>query len=348
MKTLEQFEKYYSKELKPEIESIEKEGEKVKRKYSFKSYGIDMVTLVIIIIIIAITRDFVPAMPDFLIPVCVVLTMLYGIIKPIYIFVKRNLVFDQFNLKYKETVAKKLVNFIDSDLKYDASGSLPSDKFMIRTFFGEAKSKGNLISEDLVSGKLDGRNFIMADARVSIGSSNGASSDRLSFEGVYAVVTLKKSFNGTMHLNYINKVLQPLNELNEGAENFRDLINQTLGGLTGKDPDTLDKGSTDSFIPINTSDDSFEKVFKVIGLNTSDCEEILTEKFRKGLLKIVEESGKSIGLTFNGNELHIAILDENLFETDVHSNPSDKKGRFSTHNYYRLFETIDQVIRLVD
>lgn len=348
MKTLEQFEKYYSKELKPEIETIEREGEKVKRKYSFKSYGIDMATLVVIIIIIDITRGFVPAIPDYLIPVCVVLTMLYAIIKPIYIFVKRNLVFDQFNQKYKETVAKKLVNFIDTDLKYDASGSLPSDKFMVRTFFVAARSEGNLTSEDLVSGKLDGRNFILADARVSIGSSGGVSSDRLSFEGVYAVVTLKKSFNGTMHLNYVNKAMQSLSELNQGVESFRNLINQTLGGLTGNDPETLDKRFADGYINVQTGDDSFEKVFKVIGIKTSDCEEILTEKFRKGLLKIVDESGKSIGLTLNGNELHIAISHENLFEADVHSNMVDKKSRFSTHNYYRIFETIDRVIQLVD
>jgi hypothetical protein len=350
MKTLEQFEKYYQKELKPEIGIIEKEGEKVKRRYSFKSYAIDMATFAIIITIIAITRDFVPVIPEFVIPVCILLTVLYGIIKPIYIFIKRNLVFDEFNQKYKETVAKKLLNFIDPELNYEPSCSLPVDKFLVRTFYLAAKWNGNLRSEDLVSGKFDNRNFLMVDAHVSLGKDNSDSAfgDRTTFDGVYAIVTLKNYLNGTMHLNYINEIMQPLSEVTEGIESFRAQMFQALGGLTGKDPAGFDHRFSPGYIQVETGDDSFQKMFKVIALETGDGEEILTEKFRKGLQKIAEESGKKIGLTFTGNELHIALTGENLFETDVHANISDKESRFSTQNYFRIFETIDRLIRLVD
>lgn len=350
MKTLEQFEKYYQKELKPEIEIIEKEGEKVKRKYSFKSYAIDMATLAIIITIIAITRNFVPEIPEFVIPLCFLITVLYGIIKPIYIFIKRNLVFDQFNQKYKETVAKKLVNYIDPELNYEPKGSLPADKFMIRTFFLAAKSKGNMMSEDLVHGKFDGRNFLMADVRASISTSSrgGSANDRMHFDGTYAIVTLDKSLNGTMHLNFVNKIMQPMSDVTQGIESFQGKINQVLGGLVGKDPEDFDNRFSDGYIQVETGDHSFGKAFRVIALESGEGEEILTEKFRKGLLKIAEESDKTIGLTFSGNELHIALTGENLFETDVHANILDQKSRFSTQNYYRIFETIDRLIRLVD
>ncbi len=350
MKTLEQFEKYYQKELKPEIEIIEKEGEKVKRKYSFKSYGIDMATFAIIITIIAITRDFVPEIPELVIPICVLLTMLYGIIKPIYIYMKRNLVFDQFNQKYKETVAKKLIYFIDPDLNYEPKGTMPADKFVIHTFFLAAKSKGSMTSEDLVHGKFDGRNFLMADvsSSITISGSGSSANNRMQFDGAYAIVTIKKSLNGTMHLNYVNKIMQPISEITQGIESFQAKISQALGGLTGMDEARFNNQFSPGYIQVQTGDEAFQKMFKVIAREAGDGEEILTEKFRKGLLKIAEESGKTIGLTFSGYELHIAITGENLFETDVHANISDEKSRLSTHNYYRIFETIDQVIRLVD
>lgn len=350
MKTLEQFEKFYQKELKPEIEIIEMEGEKVKRKYSFKSYGVDMATFAVIIIVIAITRGFVPAIPEFVIPICVLLTMLYGIIKPIYIFMKRNLVFDQFNQKYKETVAKKLIYFIDTDLNYEPKGTMPGDKFMIHTFFLSAKSKGSMTSEDLVHGKFDGRNFLMADVSSSIGISgeSGSANNRMQFDGVYAIVTIKKSLNGTMHMNYINKIMQPMSEITQGIESFQAKISQALGGLTGMDEERFNDQFSSGYIQVQTGDEAFHKMFKVIALEAGDGEEILTEKFRKGLLKIAEESRKTIGLTFKGNELHIAISGENLFESDVHANISDENSRFSTQNYFRIFETIDRLIQLVD
>lgn len=349
MKSPEQFDRFYTTDLLPELKSMDEERKRIKLKYSFKTYGIHLLIMVGCIILTGLYLNGKKNAPAWTIGLMFFLTIVFAIGKPIYLFIKRNIVFDKVNLKYKDGIIRKFIRFIDSDLVFNPGKSLPADKFDIRTCFNRAAASASYTSLDLVSGKLDGANFLMADIK-AYGMPIGVAGrdNRIAFFGTYAVIELKRSFTGVCHIGCRNKLIQPLQGLTESAEALNSKFHGLLGALTGKDPDSFNRRLPDNYSDFETENTAFNRVFDVLLTKENSVSILFTSQFLLDVLKIYNELNKSFSITIKQNELHVYFDGNDQFDSDVHTDALNPESQFSVKSNYNVFRIVSQLAQLIN
>lgn len=64
MKSQKEFEKFFETTLLPKLSSTETEKELIKKRISFKKYGINVIILVCFVVFLAILKNYRPSLPD--------------------------------------------------------------------------------------------------------------------------------------------------------------------------------------------------------------------------------------------------------------------------------------------
>ncbi|MGB4971938.1 MAG: hypothetical protein WBO32_04725, partial [Cyclobacteriaceae bacterium] len=219
MKSKEEFESYYEKELKRKIDDLEAQRIAITEQYSFKRYRKNLMWLGILFVALVVGRSYVPIIPEevaFLFPAIVV----YAIGAAIYIFVMRGKKFKPVKLDYQKTVITKIIAFVDPQLKYNHEEGITAKEFEAGGLFGSYTSYK---SEDLVYGNTNGMELRMSDincTRRKSGSGKNSSSTTVTiFKGFYIISKLNEKISSGV-------IIKPSSGI---ADAFKGLASSFLG-----------------------------------------------------------------------------------------------------------------------
>jgi len=321
MKSKEEFDSFYHKELKRKIEALEVQRVAINEQYSFKRYRKNLLWLGILFVALAVGRSFVPAIPEqimFLIPAIVV----YAIAAAIYIFVKRGKAFKPVKLDYHQTVITKIIEFVDQNLKYDHKAGITSQEFDGGGLFGRYTS---FKSEDLVYGTTNGMELRMSDIKCTRRSrssgSNSSSKTVTVFKGFYVISKLNEKISAGVIIKPSSGVADAFKGL---ASSFlgSKLVNSIVGQFSLND--------------IEVGDAEFDKQYHVKSVNPEVAKELLTPRFIQLIKTFQKEAELPVSLSFFDSNVHIAFSGINLFEADPYTSFTEKDISKQYFNYLNL------------
>ncbi|MBK7129998.1 MAG: DUF3137 domain-containing protein [Crocinitomicaceae bacterium] len=349
MKSQKEFEKFFETTLLPKLSSTETEKELIKKRISFKKYGINVIILVCFVVFLAILKNYRPSLPDLVLGLSFFLTALYVFFAPLVIFIRRNLAYSKVDeISVKKDLVPELIEFIDSNLKYEQNGTLPAGLYDVHLVYLRTKSFPECRSSDLVSGKLDQWNIQLADTTALVGRRGGSKEDRTRLDAAYAVLELHELTHGSIYISHLNTFSAALSESMQSVESFKSQLNQIVQSVTASNRELFDDNLPEGFVLTETGHADFDKHFKIAMRENESGDKILTQDFCQNLKSVCDQTKFQIGLAIKGNQLHVAIENLNLFESDVHATSTSKEGRFSAYTWFNVFSAIKQIADLVE
>lgn len=319
MKSTIEFEAYYQSHIKSDVEKLEEKRVVIANKYSFKKYRKRLLQLLVFLIVFFVTLNFFPQVDIENFIVLIPISFLYAIVAPIYIFIKRNLVFDPLITEYKTTVIPKLISFIDKELQYDAAQGISQAEF-IRCGLFERPSMFK--SEDLISGTVGKFNFRIADIQATrSANSGGKSSTETVFTGLYGYTKLNRNFTTPIYLkptytgfDAADKLIQSFLDIT-AIKNFKDHITGTQ---------------------IKTGNAEFDNSFLLRSLDEAEALKIINTTFVQMLLAFKKQLEVPVHLALFENELHFGFYGVNLFEVNAHQSLTEKNVTLKYFTYLNL------------
>jgi hypothetical protein len=320
MRTREEFESFYNRELKSTLDGFESQRQRIAQKYSYKRYGRNLKWLAVLAVGIVILQnafeEVIPEQVIFTVPAVI----LYAIIAPIYIALKRSVVFSPVEKEYKKTVVPKVIAFIDGSLTYEAASGIPVGDFNSGGLFQRPTTYR---SEDLIKGSAGARAIRMADISCSRRESRGksGSSQVTIFRGFYAITSLEQSFTSRI-------IILPTNPVSDLAGGFaRKLLGDHL-------VDTL--ADTFGAAIVRTNDDEFDKSFTVRSEDPAQAERLLTPIFLQLIKAFRKEADTPVYLSFFDDQMHVGFSGPDLFEIDAHTSVTEKNVTYQYFRYVSL------------
>ncbi|MBX7126199.1 MAG: DUF3137 domain-containing protein [Cyclobacteriaceae bacterium] len=161
MKTTSDFDTFCEGELKHALLALENKRLAIVNRFSFRKYRRMLLFLLVLIVatMIAIALEFVPFLSILVLPASV----LYAVLAPVYIYVRRSASFKSVNNEFKSTVIPKLIVFINPNLAYKPAEGIREDELAASRLFPE--NHHQFRSEDLVEGVVEGGTIRMSDVR---------------------------------------------------------------------------------------------------------------------------------------------------------------------------------------
>ena len=330
MKSKEEFERFYTNELKRKIEQLEGQRKAITTKYSFKSYKRNLLGMIILFVALAVARPFVPAIPEevmFLIPIIV----LYAIVAGIYIFVMRGKMFKPVKQEYQREVITKIIAFVDSYLAYKPNEGITAQEFDSGGLFGHYTS---FKSEDLVHGKSDGLEVRMSDIKCErtkkSSGKNSSSSTVTIFKGFYVIGKLSEKIPSGV-------IIKPSPAI---ADTLKGLASKILGNqFVSSIMDKLSMGD------IEVGDEEFDKDYHVKSVSPEVARELLTPRFIQVIKTFQKEMGLPVALSFFDNHVHIAFSGINLFESNPSTSFVEEDISRQYFNYLNMAYGVVEAIR---
>lgn len=308
MKSKEEFNQYYEKELKPIVASLEAKRLGIADRFSYKRYKRNLLILLVVDVVVGIlvSNTIIPQAFIGIIPG----SLVYAMFAPLYIFIRRNWSFDPINEEYKKSVIPKIISFLDSQLAYKPKEGISQREFNDSDLFGRPTS--SFQAEDLVEGRIDEFPVRLSDVdarqrssgKDSSGKSSGSSSSTL-MNGLYAVVKIPQKVPSRV-------IIQQSNIINNAVNQF---AQQILGSsLTEALRDNMHQRI------IKTGHHDFDKDFEVVCADESVALQLLNPMLRQMLMAIKAEMDPFvfIKVAVFDDQLHIAYNGVTLFEGDAH------------------------------
>lgn len=330
MKSREEFDSFYEKELKRKIEELEAQRIAISEQFSFKRYRKNLMWLGILFVALVIGRSFVPAIPEqvvFLFPAIVV----YAIGAAIYIFYKRANKFKPIKLDYQQTVITKIISFVDPNLKYDPTSGITPQEFDSGRLFGHYTSYK---SEDLVHGTSNEMEIRMSDIsctrRKSSSGKNSSSSTVTIFKGFYIISKLNENIPSGV-------IIKPSLGIGDA---FKGLASTFLGSQLVES--IAEKFSLND---VEVGDPEFDKQYHIKSVNPEVAKELLTPRFIQLIKTFQKEAALPVSLSFFDSNVHIAFSGINLFEADPYTSFVEKDISKQYFNYLNLAYGVVEAIR---
>ncbi|MEP2669705.1 MAG: DUF3137 domain-containing protein [Cyclobacteriaceae bacterium] len=330
MKSKEEFDSYYEKELKRKIEDLEVQRLAITEKYSYKRYWKNLMWLVILFVALVVGSIFIPAIPEqveSLFPFIIV----YAIGAAIYIYVMRAKKFKPVKLDYQQTVITKIIAFVDPQLKYNHLEGISAREFEAGGLFGSYTSYK---SEDLVYGNTNGMELRMSDincTRRKSGSGKNSSSTTVTvFKGFYIISKLNEKIPAGV-------IIKPSSGV---ADAFKGLASSFLGSKLVNS--IVDKFSLND---IEVGDAEFDKQYHVKSVSPEVAKELLTPRFIQLIKTFQQEANLPVSLSFFDSNVHIAFSGINLFEADPYTSFIEKDISKQYFNYLNLAYGVVEAIR---
>ena len=331
MKSSEEFDDFYKRELKDPIDHLESIRKAITEKYSFNIYKRNIKWMAILCVMVLIGRSTFPnELPEYviwIIPLCIG----YLIVAAIYILIMRTKHFNPVQLAYKQTVIPKLIAFVDSNLNYLPQEGITAAEFDSGNLFGRHTSYR---SEDLVHGKNGELEIKMADIdcsrRTKSSGKNSSSSSVTVFKGFYVICKLSKNIP-------VGVIIKPAIP---GSDALVGLARKYLGD---KMVDNLSHklGLND----ITTGNEEFDKMYLVQSTRPEEAKALLTPRFIQIIQTFQKELGLPVSFSFFNNSVHIAFDGINLFEASVFTSFVEKDISKQYFNYLNLAYGIIEAIQ---
>lgn len=197
-----------------------------------------------------------------------------------------------FHVDFKSSIIKRLVNYIDPKLEYQADELVEQEHFVASDIF---RTKiDSYLGDDKVVGKLGSTDIEFSELDVAYTTSNGKSSSRnVVFKGLFFMADFNKDFSGRTY------VLPDISEKNFGT---------AIGTMFQK----MNKGRGEL---VKLEDLDFEKEFAVYGDDQIEARYILTHSLMKRIVDFKKKSDKELYFSFIGSKVYVAIpYPKELFE----------------------------------
>jgi hypothetical protein len=285
MKSIEDFKTYYDTELRAVLEPLE-----IERKASLKKVGIAAVVLGVLVSGIVV---FVMSMGAgaFAIIVAVIGGLLMA--GAWYLFTK------DFKSNFKNTVIRKVIQYVSPDLQYAPHGKISSGEFQSSTLFKNRidRYKG----EDFVEGIIDKTQIRFSElhAEYKTTSTDSKGNTRTSwhtiFKGLFFVADFNKHFEG-------RTVVLP-----DSAEK--------LFGRLGQKFQSMNMSRDDL---VKLEDPEFEKEFVVYATDQVEARYILSPALMRRILEFKRRLKVPVHIGFVNSNLYMALsIKKNMFEPRI-------------------------------
>jgi hypothetical protein len=323
MKSQTEFESYYESHLKREIQKIEEKRLVIANKYSFKRYKKWLLRIGIGVLTFFFLLNFIPGADPESFHIIPVLSFFYAIIAPIYIFIKRNVVFAPLLKEYKATIIPKLVHFIDERLTYDPGKGIDEQEFNKSGLFEVPTS---YTSEDLITGTLETFSVRLSDVQAMRRSNyKGQSSSKSTMitvlSGFYGYAKVAKTFSTPV---FIKPTYTGIAMADSLLKNFR-----SLSGIDAlKDQNTIP--------PFKTGNAEFDGYFIVRSQYESEVKRVVNPVFIQMLLAFKKQAEIPVHIGMVEKELHFGFSGINLFEVNAHTSLTEKNVTLTYFKYLQL------------
>jgi len=198
--------------------------------------------------------------------------------------------------EFKQRIIAPLINALDKNLKYSANRHIDPLYFTRSKLF--TSDVDRVSGNDFVKGKIDNIDIQFSDfhAEQEHKDSKGNKSWSTIFQGLFIVCEFNKNFHG-------RTIILP----DTAQSTFGDLI----GGWFQSNNMSRDE-------LVKMDDIEFEKAFVVYATDQIEARYILSHTLMKRLLDFKKRSGKNIFVSFNSNDITLAIAyNKDLFEPSI-------------------------------
>ncbi|MBN1158215.1 MAG: DUF3137 domain-containing protein [Bacteroidales bacterium] len=283
------FREFYEKELRPDLEIIDKKRKQADRR---------------IITILSITTALITG--EVLLisakheALRVLLPMITGITGVIFISIFSK----SYRQEYKNKIIARITHYVDEGLTYSPGDSVAKSAFVDSAIF--PVSCDRFKGEDHFRGKIGktGIEFseVVAEHRNTSGSSSGKKEDySIIFKGLFIIADFNKHFR-------TQTVVLP-----DTAERLFGKFGQTLQSIAPVRGDL-----------IRLEDPVFEKEFCVYGDDQIEARYILTPALMQRIVIFKRKWNTTVYLSFRDSKVTIAIrMNKNLFETRLFKSVAD-------------------------
>jgi len=272
------FREFYEKELRPELEEIDRQRKQINRRA--------LIILLVTAAVILGESVLIPGDTGFPKPVPIVFTIIAGMIVT-GIFSK------SFRKEYKEKIISRLAGFADEGLLYTPDGAVPQHEFTRSKIFPYSCDKYS--GEDHFSGKIGKTQIVFSEVTAQHRSSSGSGQKdeyNTFFRGLFIIADFNKHFK-------THTVVLP----------------DTAEKLFGKFGQKLQTIAPDRGELIRLEDPRFEQEFCVYGDDQIEARYILTPALMERILAFKKKWNTRVYLSFLDSKVYIAIsMYKNLFE----------------------------------
>ncbi|MBL7725891.1 MAG: DUF3137 domain-containing protein [Chitinophagaceae bacterium] len=303
MSSVKDFNTFYAKELKELLIPQETERQKVKKlgTIGFVLLGV----AILIFIVAAATHNGVAGLLGFIVIIpALIFLVLFGTTKK------------SFSEKFKETIVRKIIHFIDPSLTYSPHLSISKADYLNSGLFVEQPDRYS--GDDYIEGTHEKTFFCFSELHTERKVSSGKSSHwETIFRGLFFIADFNKNFSGR---TYVWSERNP-------QINF-------LTKLFSSFAWNLEKVRLESV--------EFEKRFIVYSSDQVEARYILTPSFMERIVRLQQLMGEGTSLSFVDTNIHVAVpIKDELFEPAI----------FSANDYNRLgdfYNTINIVFDIID
>ena len=281
MSSYKDFREFYEKELRPDLEIIDRKRRKVDRR---------VITVLLIMATLIIGElILIPDKNEALRVMVPILTGIAGFIL-ISVFSK------SYRKEYKKRIITRITAFVDEGLTYTPEGTIPKSEFVKSEIFPLSCDRFN--GEDHFRGKLGKTDIEFSEVvakhrNTSRSGSNKKDNYSIIFRGLFIIADFNKHFR-------THTVVLP-----DTAERLFGKFGQALQSIS------LNRGEL-----IRLEDPVFEKEFCVYGDDQVEARYILTPSLMERILTFKRKWNTTVYLSFLDSKVYIAIkMFKNLFET---------------------------------
>ena len=307
MKSSEDFDAFYQRELKGTIEKLDVKRQQLVEKYSFKKYWRNLKWLLLFTVLGGVARAAVPDIVPEQVGLIAAAMIAYGVIGGIYLLIKRTLAFKPVIAEYKQQVIPKIIRFVNPEMNYDSVLGIRAEEFTAGEIF---RPPTYFKSEDLVHGNIDGVEVRMSDVTATRRERSGSKGDNdeiTLFKGFYGIAKFGEPFSAQV-------ILKPSNQALEALEKLGGMAKKLFGGLVASIMERME------LTEIQIGHEEFDKAYLIRSSDRDQALTVLTPTLMQLILTFNKELELPVTLSFKGDQLHFGFSQMDMFE--LHLNQS--------------------------
>lgn len=322
MKTLEEFDNFYSTELIKALEEIDKDRKsRIKRVFrNFFIYLLSAAGLIAIGLFVnhEVYGELIPSNEDNIPLTISIILAILGIFVLGYFNDKLR---KEYTKVFKELIIKRIVQFVHDGLEYFPTEMISMNDFCKSEIFKQIPDR--YFGDDMVKGKIDKTDICFSEVHAKYKTRSGDEDNKEKwhdlFDGLFFIADFHKNFQGKYFV-------------------LPDFAEKTFGGI-GKFFQKLNKMRGQL---VHLEDPEFEKAFAVYGSDQVEARYILSSNMMRRLLDFKNRTGKNIMLSFVDSSLYLAIpYRRKLFEPKFFSTVVNKE---KTTEYFSDFQIAISVV----
>lgn len=279
MRSKEELKTFYNSEILPHLDELEE-----LRKFQLRRQ-----TFIGIAFLASVGLGLATFMPFMIIIFLLVSLILYFIF---YGFKRKR---PDFKTQYKDTVIRKIIQFISPELVYSSHQFISNTKFSNSGIFLQQVDIYN--GEDLVQGMIDKTTveFCELHTQDRTTDSKGRTHYVTIFKGIFYIADFHKNFIGKTYV------------LSDFGERFMGFFGKMFQDMNIMRPDV-----------VRLENPEFEKYFVVYATDQVEARYILSPSFMEKLLAFRKRVNTTIQLSFIESQVYLAIpMKKNLFEPSL-------------------------------